>query len=244
VKGDLEVIEPKLFAGVVADEIVATVSEAIAERGRCSIALAGGKSPSIVYRALARPPRVEDVEWSKVTLYWGDERWVSRDENESNYRMVHETLLAHLPSPGPQVLAVDTSLKDADEGARQYAAAISKAEGTAAGVVPQLDLILLGVGEDGHTASLFPESSILSAQGTIAHAVKGLGTTRVTLSPDVIRNAARLIFVVRGPTKAEIVRKLFEEEHPLATLPAAISNEARGRVRWFVDSEAAQKLRR
>ena len=243
-KGDLEIVEPKLFAGVVADEIVATVSEAIAERGRCSIALAGGKSPSIVYRALARPPRVEDVDWSKVTLYWGDERWVSREENESNYRMVHETLLAHLPSPGPQVFAVDTSLKDADEGARRYAAAIRKAEGAEVGVTPQLDLILLGVGDDGHTASLFPDSAVLSERGTIAHAVTGMGTARVTLSPDIIRNAQRLIFVVRGPSKAEIVRKLFEEEHPIAALPAAIANEAKGRVRWFVDSEAAQKLRR
>ena len=243
-KGEIEIVEPKMFAGVVADEIVATISEAIAERGRCSIALAGGKSPSIVYRALARPPRVEDVDWSKVTLSWGDERWVPRDDNESNFRMVSETLLSNLPKPGPQIVAVDTTLSSPEEAARDYASRLQRAENAKPGDIPQLDLMLLGVGEDGHTASLFPDSPVLSAKGTVAHAVSGLGTMRITLSPDVIRNARRLLFVVRGPAKAEIIRELFEGEPAVNHFPAALANEAAGSVRWFVDSEAAQRLRR
>lgn len=238
----LEVIEPKSFSEAVADEIVACVQEAISERGRASLSLAGGSTPGAVYRVLGRPPRVNEIDWSKVHIYWGDERWVPHDDMQSNFKMVQETLLSNLPKPGPKVNAVNTSLSSAEESAVAYAKTIAQNEKGAS--VPILDIVLLGIGEDGHTASIFPNSSVVSASGTIAHAVKhpSDGGYRVTLSPDVLFSARKILFIVNGDSKAPIMKRVLKGSESEIEIPAKLYRKAKERVTFFLDCTAAKEL--
>lgn len=244
-KVSIEVIEPKLFAGAVADEIVASVHDCITERGRCSIVLAGGSTPGAIYRTLSKPPRVEDIDWSKVTVYWGDERWVLHSDNMSNFKMTQETLLSQLPEPGPQVLPVDTSLRSAAEGAKAYGKTIADVEKTAAGEMPTFDIVLLGVGEDGHTASLFPGSPLLrQGSSAIAEAVKAPdgGMERITLTPEALFKGRHIFFIVKGDGKADIMKRVLEGEDSVEVIPARLYQNAADRVTFFLDSGAAQRL--
>lgn len=246
---NLEVIETKLFAAVVADEIVASINDALHDHGRCSLVLAGGKTPSVIYRTLAKPPRVGEVDWPKVRLFWGDERWVSRDDTQSNYKMVQETLLSFLPKPGPQVCAVDTSLASPQEGAAKYSSAIASSLGLRAGETPVFDVVMLGMGDDGHTASVFPHSPLLrgtlsGGSSEICAAVPGPGGEgfRVTMLPGVLFAARKVLFIVRGDNKAAIVKRALEGSEGADDLPARLFTESGSNISWFVDSSAAQQL--
>ncbi len=241
---DIERIEPRLFNGTVADEIIASLNDAIAERGRASLVLAGGSTPGAIYRLLAVPPRVEELDWAKVSIYWGDERYVPPSDGLSNYKMVHETLLSQLSGASPKVFRVDTSLPTAAAAAKAYAEVIAKEEKLSAGGVPVFDLVLLGVGEDGHTASLFPNSELLNEEGGIAFAADSPdgSVERVTLSPDALFSARRVAFLVKGAGKSEIVREVLEGSGDIKSYPANLFRKASGHVTWFIDSEAALKL--
>lgn len=244
-KASVEVIEPKLFAGAVADEIVASVADCVSERGHCSIVLAGGSTPGSIYRTLAKPPRVEDVDWSCVTVYWGDERWVPRTDNMSNFKMTQETLLSQLPSPGPKVLAVDTSLPSAAAAAKAYSKAIADQEKVAPGAMPVFDIVLLGVGEDGHTASLFPKSPLLKTPAdNIAEVVKSPegGMERITLTPDALFKGRHIFFIVKGDGKADIMKRVLEGSDSVDDIPARLYLGAGEKVTFFLDSGAAQRL--
>ncbi len=243
----IEVIESKLYAGAVADEIIASLNEVISERGSCSLVLAGGGTPGTIYRALSKPPRVSDVDWTRVRLYLGDERWVPRDDNQSNAKMVHETLVSQLPSPGPSFFPVDTSLASPELGAEAYEALLIEQERSSKsdrGL--ELDIVLLGCGEDGHTASLFPESLLLSSQElsradkVCAAVLHPNGGCRITLSAPVLIGARKIFFMVTGANKAAIIQRVIEGDDSISVLPARLYAQARGTVVWFLDSEAAQ----
>ena len=238
----VEVVEPVLFAGVVADEIVALIAEAVGERGRCSVALAGGSTPGAIYRCLAKPPRVSEVDWSKVHLFWGDERWVPHSDNQSNYRMTEETLLGQILGAGPHVHPIDTSLAEPAAGATAYAAEIGKVLGDD----PVFDLVILGIGEDGHTASLFPHSTALHERSLTCVAVQHPEDKkfRVSLTPGALLKARRIMFIAKGESKADIVRRVVEGGESCEVLPAKLLLEAGERVTFFVDSSAALRLQR
>lgn len=241
----IDVIEPRLYDGAVADEIVASIGECLADHGRCSLVLAGGRTPSAIYRALARPPRVSEVDWSKVDIYWGDERWVPLDHNQSNFRMTQETLLNHLGSPGPRIHAVDTAKKDAAAAAEAYSREIEKAEGLSGGKMPSFDIVLLGVGEDGHTASIFPNSKLLErADGIAAAVTHPEGGERITLTPPALLSARRIIFMVKGEKKAEIMRRVLEGSESTAVVPARLFCTSEAQVSWFLDTGASLRLER
>jgi 6-phosphogluconolactonase len=248
---NIEVTESKLFAGMVADEIVASINDALHEVGRCSLVLAGGKTPSVIYRTLSKPPRVGEVDWQRVRIFWGDERWVPKDDLQSNFKMVNETLLSVLPQPGPEVYAVNTALGSAQEGASQYSKTIAHALDIAPGGLPIFDLVLLGVGDEGHTASIFPHSPILTPQyldpaqtPPICAAVPGPSQEgwRVTMVPAALFSARKIIFIVRGDNKAGIIKRTIEGNEDIQDLPARLGWQAKGRVAWFLDSAAAQQL--
>lgn len=244
----IEVVDSKLYAGVVADEIIASLNDAISERGSCSLVLAGGGTPASIYRALSKPPRASYVDWSKVRLYLGDERWVSRADNQSNAKMVQETLVAQIPQPGPAFFVVDTDLASAEQGAQAYAALIAEQEKLAAGRNVEFDLVLLGCGEDGHTASLFPNSPLVTAVPPAAlklcaSVVHPKGGDRISLTPQALFSARKIIFMVTGANKASIVQRVIEGQEPPALLPARLFTSAAGTVVWFLDSEAAQQLK-
>lgn len=239
----IEVIEPMLFAGVVADEIVSSIQEAIDERGVCNISLAGGSTPSTIYRLLAKPPRVDSIDWKNVKLFWGDERWVPPADTQSNYNMVQETLLSQLPGANPKVFPVDTSQKTPELAAEKYSRLLADELGDNG----LFDLMLLGIGEDGHTASLFPGSPhVVDSRG--AYCVATLHPEeqkpRISLSPRAILAARRILFLVKGESKAEIVARVIEGNEPTSVLPACLFREAQEQVYFFLDSAAGIKLRR
>jgi len=239
----IEIVEPKLFAGVVADEIVASLSESIAEKGSASLVLAGGRTPSVVYRALSLPPRVEEVPWSNVRVYWGDERWVPVTDNESNQKMVQETMLSHLPKPGPHVFPVNTALTSPEKGAEEYERMIRSGENSPT-EPPVFDVVLLGLGEDGHFASIFPGSGALHEAARIVVAVPGPGGQgmRISLTPKALLNARRVLFIVRGENKSLIIKRILEGSDAAEDLPGRLAAQAGGNVTWFIDSAAAQRL--
>ena len=239
----IEIIEPKLYAGAVADEIVASINDAVGERNRCSLVLSGGKTPGEVYRTLAKPPRVDEVPWQKLFLFLGDERYVPHDDSQSNYQTVRETLLVHVPTPGPKVYPFDTSLASPEQSAAQYEKKIRELEKLSATAAPQFDVVMLGVGEDGHTASIFPGSPLVNQSGALCKAVKSPdGQSRITLSPEALFGARKILILVRGENKSEIVKRVLRGEASEQDVPAMLFKRGGSRVTWFLDSAAAKDL--
>lgn len=233
-----EILDGPMYGGAIADEIVMILNDGIQDRGRASIYLAGGTTPGIVYRALGKPPRSTDVDWSKVSVFLGDERFVPETDLESNYRMVKETLIPGLTRSLPTIYKIATD-KTPDESAAAYEASIKKVEGDA----PTPDLVLLGIGEDGHTASLFPNSQFLNEQSRFCVAVKNpKGQSRITITPRVICESKNLFFLLKGEGKAEIARRVLEGDEPVSALPAKIFQQSKGKVVFFLDNLAALKL--
>ena len=236
----IEIVEPRLYAGMVADEIVASISDRIADSGKCTIALSGGSTPGAIYRMLSMPPRSTDIDWSKVLIFFGDERWVSHEDTQSNFHMANETLLNQLKGTKPRIFPVNTSLASPAVGAEAYEKSIlSEIPG---GI---FDIVLLGIGEDGHTASLFPGSKLLNETTKLVasdnHPTDG--TVRVTLTLPVLKKARKLFFIVKGPGKASIVKEVLEGTAGVEQFPSRFYLQAEGAVTWFLDTEASKNLR-
>jgi len=242
----IEISATRSFASAVADEVVVSIQDSIGDHGQCTIALAGGGTPSAMYRLLGRPPRVNDIEWDKVKLFWGDERWVSHDNDQSNYRMTRETLIASTVIPDTNVFPVNTGLSSIEAAVKDYNETIRQNVSPNSEGIPSFDLVLLGVGTDGHTASLFPGSDSLSASDQISCVAtqRPDGLDRISLTPSIFRNAKNVIFMISGEDKAEIVHHILEEDHSISEYPAMLYREMKGKVTWFVDTAAAKKLER
>lgn len=243
-----EVIEPKLFAGAAADEIAASVLDVLSEQPRCSIALAGGSTPVAVYRALAVPPRVESIAWEKIDLFLGDERWVPATDTQSNFRMVNENLVSRLHDASASIFAVKTELSSAEQGAVDYEAQIKKHVPAGSDGTPRIDIVLLGMGDDGHTASIFPGSELLKANMSSQPLVavqpwpNQADGYRLTMTPKLLTAARKIIFLVQGAGKAEMLARALDEKDP-GTLPVHLFRKVQDKVSWMVDSEAARLLK-
>lgn len=237
----IEVIEPRNFAGDVADELVSLIGEAIADRGVCRISLSGGTTPGVVYRALGHPPRVNEVAWDKVVLFWGDERYVSHEDTQSNCNMVRETMLAGLRVQ-PRVHPVPTDSPNPEDAARQYEATLREEFG---GGEPAFDIVLLGLGDDGHTASLFPQSPLLheGAERWVAVSTNPKDdTTRITILPRALMAGRRIMFLVSGQAKADIAHRVIKGIGSVDDYPALLFREVADKVTWYLDSGAARKI--
>ena len=250
--GELEGIEvypdAKRLARAAAEHFVALAREAIAGQGRFAVALAGGSTPRAAYALLAGDEFATRVDWERVHVFWGDERCVPPDHPDSNYRMAREAVLDHVPLPAENEHRMRGELEPA-QAAADYEQALriffalpprkQEAEPPAG-----FDLILLGMGDDGHTASLFPGTAAISEQTrwVIAHFVEKLDTWRITLTPAVINAAANVTFVVSGSGKAERLRQVLTGSHQPTMLPAQIVDPGHGRLRWLVDEAAAASV--
>lgn len=225
-------------AGLVADAAAA----AVAARGRFTLALAGGATPRATYAKLALPPFSERVDWHRTWVFFGDERGVPPEHPESNYAMAHATLLAKVPVPAPQVRRIRGEAEDPEAAAAEYAKALAQTFGTRRGELPRFDLVLLGLGVDGHTASLFPGSPVLKEifRTVVAvHAAAAAVPQRLTLTLPVFNAAARVIFLVSGPEKAKVVKAVLADR---AMLPAAMIRPDSGDLVWLLDRAAAALL--
>ncbi len=233
------------LARAAADLFLDLCSSATQERGRFSVALSGGSTPAALFRLLATENYASSIDWSGVHVFWGDERNVAPEHINSNYRMANDTLLRLVPIPGQNINRILGEIH-AGEAAKAYEAALRDFFG---GEVPQFDLILLGMGDDGHTASLFPGSVVVGKEvagnqldWVAPNYVEKLGTWRITLTTCVINAAANVLFLVSGSTKAETVRSVLEGPYQPATLPAQLIKPKQGRLIWLVDEQAAAYL--
>ncbi len=220
-----------------AELIIEKAAAAIRERGRFLFVLAGGSTPRGIYQLLASPDFRERIDWSRTAAVIGDERSVNPEHPESNYRMVRENLLEHVPTPENAVLRWETEIGNPDEVASKLEQQLINEFGPA----PTFDLVLLGLGDDGHTASLFPGTSALTETDryAVANNVPQLETNRFTLTFNAINNAANIALVVTGEGKAAAVSAVLDQQQ----LPAARIMPKAGRLYWLLDKGSASLLR-
>jgi 6-phosphogluconolactonase len=217
-------------------------ARAVTERGRFTLALAGGRTPEPVYRRLAEPDLAGRVDWSKVWVLFGDERCVPPGDPRSNYRMAREALLDRVPIPAGQVLRIRGEAEPV-AAAEAYEQAMRRLAG---GDRPDLDLVLLGLGEEGHTASLFPGMPAVTepARWVLGQYVEKTGMWRVTLTPAILNQSRAVAFLVAGADKAETLRRVLEGPLLPVMLPAQAIRPAAGELHWLVDAAAAGRLER
>ena len=234
------------LAEAAAERLAGVAEEAVARAGRFTVALAGGATPKGLYALLATEPYRARVPWGQAEIFWGDERWVPPEHPESNYRMAAEALLRHVPIRPGQIHRMRGEDPDPGRAAAEYEALLRETFGVAPGVPPRLDLVLLGLGADGHTASLFPGSPALRETERLAVAVfvERLGARRLTLTLPVLNEAAAILFLVAGGDKAEALRAALEAAPGAEPLPAQLVRPREGTVTWLVDPAAARLLER
>ena len=217
------------LAGAAADWIAAAIAAAVAERGSCAIALSGGNTPRAVYARLAR--RATDVPWERVWVYFGDERCVPPHHPDSNFSMADDMLLRHVPIPRAQIFRMAGERRDVDAAAREYAALLPE----------QLDVLLLGMGLDGHTASLFPGAETLAEHVRLVVPAESPEPPRerLTITPPVIEHARRTAVIVAGSDKAPVVERALEGRYDPGAMPVQLARCAT----WLLDRDAAALLR-
>lgn len=227
-----------------AAKFVFIAREAIKKKGRFSVALAGGWTPKGLYRLLATEKFRALIDWTKVFFFFGDERSVLPDDAESNFRMANESLLKPLGIGAENVFRWLTELGNADEIAADYERKIKEFFDLRAGEFPRFDLILLGMGDDGHTASLFPETAALNetAKIAVANPVEKLDTTRLTLTLPSINSAANTMFLIGGAKKAAILRDVLTGEIQPEKLPSQSVRPRGGNLYFLLDRDAARNL--
>jgi 6-phosphogluconolactonase len=233
-----------------AESFVQAAKDAVRESGRFAVALSGGATPKQLYRLLAAEPYALQVDWSRVHIFWGDERCVPPDDPASNFHMVREALLDRVPLPAGNVHRIRGE-GDPARNAEAYEAELRSFFQIAVGVPPprrsaRLDLVWLGLGENGHTASLFPGLTAVreTTRWVVANYVAEVSMWRVTLTPVAINSAAEVVFLVSGAEKSAMLRRVFAEESHPDLLPAQAVAPAAGRLRWLVDAPAAADLQR
>ena len=220
-----------------AESAVVVIRDAVQARGTCSLALSGGSTPQVLYRLLASRFR-EDIPWAGVHVFWGDERYVPPDDSRSNYGMAKAALLDHVPCPAANIHPMPTHFSSPDEAARDYEATLRSHFST---TWPHFDLMLLGLGPDGHTASLFPGSRALDerARWVLPVLDPPAPPLRLTLTLPVLSQSAHTYFLVSGSDKAQALRAASAESADPHVCPAAGVRPATGVLLWWVDKAAA-----
>jgi 6-phosphogluconolactonase len=220
-----------------AEAAVSTINDAVRTSGTCSIVLSGGSTPRTLYGLLASDLRGQ-IPWANVQVFWGDERYVPPEDSRSNYRMAKEALLDHVPCPAANIHPMPTHFPSADAAARDYERTLRN---HFVGEWPHFDLVLLGIGDDGHTASLFPGSLALAerTRWVVAAQAPVEPQLRLTLTLPALTRAAAIHVLVAGTTKADVLRHVFEGAGDWIKFPAAGVRFATGSVIWWADHAAA-----
>jgi 6-phosphogluconolactonase len=234
------------LARAAAEEVARAAGEAARHVDRFTLGLSGGSTPRALYRLLASPeePFRDRLPWSWTHLFWGDERHVPPDHPESNFRMAKEAMIDLVPVPPGNVHRIPGEEPDAARAAGEYEAELRSFFRLSRGELPRFDLVLLGLGEDGHTVSLFPGTRAIHERErlVVAHWIEKLNAFRVTLTPPVLNATARVIFLVSGEEKAEALRAVLEGGFEPDRYPAQIVRPAKGSLVWMVDRAAARTL--
>jgi 6-phosphogluconolactonase len=232
----------ELFAAA-AEEVVRAANDAIAQRGRFTIALSGGSTPKSLFNLLATNAR-NTLPWDRMFFFWGDERHVPPTDPDSNYRMADETMLSKIPVAAANVFRIKAENPDADAVALAYEQTLRKFFALEARQFPHFDLILLGMGPDGHTASLFPGTAALQEKSrlVVANWVEKLKASRFTLTLPVLNAAACVAFLVSGTDKAPALHAVLEGDAPGEQYPSKLVRPTNGKLIWLIDRAAASQL--
>ncbi len=227
-----------------AAEFVRCAGEAIAARDRFTVALSGGSTPKRLYQLLTTESYRSQIDWDRVEIFWGDERCVPPDHKDSNYRMAREAMLAQLPIPAEHIHRMEAERSDREAAARGYEAVLARVFGVSiGGEPPAIDLILLGMGPDGHTASLFPHTKALdeTRRWVVPNHVPQLNTDRLTLTRPILNRGREVLFLVAGADKAERLVEVLAGPPDPKRLPSQ-SIQPEGQLVWFVERAAAARL--
>ncbi len=225
-----------------AAEFARLAAAGVGAHGHFKVALTGGSTPRRLYELLAQPSLRRQVPWDRVEIFWGDERAVPPGHPQSNYRMAHEALLHAVEVDPARVHRMPAERADLDAAAREYQAEMARACGVdPGGPPPRLDLVLLGMGADGHVASLFPGTAALAevVRWVVGNDVPQLAARRMTVTLPLLNRAAHVVFVVAGAAKAEALGTVLDEERA-DSLPAGRVRPSDGSVVWLVDRAAAR----
>jgi 6-phosphogluconolactonase len=238
--------DPAEVAREAANEFVRLAAIAVEERGQCAVALAGGSTPRSLYSLLADDESLRrQTPWDKLHFFWGDERHVPPDHKDSNYRMAYEAMLTKVPVPSVNVHRIRSEEPDAHKAAEAYQQELQSFFQLEPGRLPRFDLVLLGMGPDGHTASLFPGTTALDEveRWVAATWVEKFSTYRITLTLPLLNNTANVIFLVCGSEKTEVLRTVLTADNGVAQFPAQLVRPLDGRLLWLLDQAAAGALR-
>ncbi|MBW4442022.1 MAG: 6-phosphogluconolactonase [Plectolyngbya sp. WJT66-NPBG17] len=235
---------PEALTWAAATEIVQLANQAIQAREQFTIALSGGSTPKSLYALLATQPWRRRIPWNHVHLFWGDERHVPPSDPSSNFRMTQERLLFQVPIPPQNVHRIKAENANPQKVATGYEHDLKQFFQLGEHQFPRFDLVLLGMGSNGHTASLFPGTDAVRERSHLVAApwVEELNTHRITLTPPVINNSRKVIFFVTGSEKAATLKTVLEGQYQPDRLPAQIIHPTQGKVVWMVDQAAASSL--
>lgn len=239
-KPEIRILEtPSDLFHAVADELI---NRAVAKSGKFSVALSGGSTPKSLYSLLATEKR-NSVPWERIYFFFGDERHVPPDHPDSNYRMANEAMFSKAPVKPENIFRIHAE-QDAEQAAEHYEQTLRTFFAVKPGEFPRFDLIFLGMGPDGHTASLFPGTSALNENQrlVVANWVEKFKTFRITMTLPVLNHAACVIFMTSGADKAAMLHEVLENDK--ANLPCQKVRPANGKLLWMVDKAAASALRR
>jgi 6-phosphogluconolactonase len=230
------------LASVAAEMFVSIAAESIKARGRFRVALSGGSTPRRIYKLLGTTVFRDRVDWNQVDIFWGDERYVRADDRDSNYRMTADALLQHVRIPAENIHRVLTEISPPQDAARAYEEEIRKTFGNFASV-PQFDLIYLGLGTNGHTASLFPHAPALNETSrlVVADFVAEVNSWRISMSAPLLNRGRTVAFLITGQEKAQVLHEVLVGPRDRERLPAQLINPE-GKLLWLVDESAASLL--
>jgi len=226
-----------------ADQLVGVVQAAAAARGECALALSGGTTPRTLYEMLAGEPYRSRIPWHQLLVFFGDERCVPPDDPRSNYHLAREALLARVPVPPDRVHRMPADEADLDAAADAYERTLRRLLPRGRGGWPRFDWILLGLGDNAHTASLFPGTPAVHERrrAVVSAYVPELRANRMTLTPPVLNGAAMVVFLVAGAGKADAVRRVLDGPWDPDAAPAQVVRPEDGDLVWLLDVPAASR---
>jgi 6-phosphogluconolactonase len=247
-RGEVEIVaDGSALARAAAETFAQVVERAVAERGQAFIALSGGTTPKQMGSILAREPYRSRIPWDRLHVFWGDERWVPHGSPQSNAGEARRGFLDLVPIPRANLHPWETTADSPEDAAAAYETELRDVFGQATGI-PRFDLVLLGMGDDGHTASLFPGSAALGVADrlAVAHFVPKLDASRLTLTAPVLNAGREVLFLIGGPGKADTLEAVLAGPHRPRELPAQMIRPTSldGSLRWLVDEDAAARLAR
>jgi len=246
VESNLQIVsDAAALSRAAADIFIAAANQAVEKKGAFTVALSGGSTPKALYSLLTTDRDLSSrVPWQNIDIFFGDERHVPPDLPDSNYGAAHEAMLSKVPVSPARVFRMKGEYKETDEAAAEYEQVLREYFHLLAGQLPRFDLVMLGMGPDGHTASLFPGTKALDENKRLVTSnwVGKFYTHRITMTAAVLNNAARVMFMAHGQDKAQALKAVLEGPHEPAQLPSQLIRPTHGMLWWLVDESAAALL--